>query len=169
MRVELATFVVVVGVMGGAAGATAAVDREQPAKPCSPPEVGALVVRFVDAFNAGDTRELGRIWAAKPYFRWYSTDAPGRRVLPIAADRATLLPYFARRHAQDERLALLSLRVNGNTPATGRGWKTYGNFEFRLVREAADLPATPYQGKGALHCYRSRPDQLIVWSMAPDA
>jgi hypothetical protein len=58
--------------------------------------------------------------------------------------------------------------VNGNTRATGRGWKTYGNFEFWLERAAVDLPATAYHGKGALHCYATRPDQLIVWAMGRD-
>jgi len=32
-----------------------------------------------------------------------------------------------------------------------------------------DLRATVYNGKGALLCYASRPDHLIVWSMAEAA
>lgn len=152
------------------AGAAAATGSERQVvivrvKLCTPAEVKRTVAGFIAAFNAGDTRRLDRAFAQKPYFRWYSTDAPGERLLPIAADRASLVPYFARRHALGERLALRSLRVNGNTLASGRGWKTYGNFQYTVVRQASDLPATDYRGKGALHCYATRPDELIVWSM----
>ena len=133
------------------------------AKACAPGEVRALVERFLAVFNAGDLARLDRTFAREPDFRWYSTDSPGRRFLPVAADRAGLIRYFARRHARDERLELQSLRVNSNTLAAP---KPYGNFEYRLVRRADDLAPTSYQGKGALHCYRSRPDAIIVWSMA---
>jgi hypothetical protein len=76
------------------------------------------------------------------------------------------VPYFARRHARGERLALDALQINGNTVTRARSFGTYGNFQFTLVREADDLARTDYQGKGALHCYASAPDRLIVWSMA---
>jgi hypothetical protein len=130
------------------------------AKLCAPAEVRSAVTRFVAAFNAG---QGARSFAREPDFRWYSTDAPGKRFLPIASDRGSLPRYFARRHARGERLALTSMQVNSNTDAQP---KPYGNFDYRLVRSADDLPATDYRGKGALHCYRSRPDELIVWSMA---
>jgi hypothetical protein len=133
-------------------------------KLCTPAEVRTTIGRFVTAFNAGDARGLGRVFAAEPDFRWYSTDAPGQRLLPAAADRDSLLRYFATRRERGERLTLTSVRVKGNTFATGR-LKSYGNFELKLVRRANDLPPTAYQGKGALHCYLERPDQLIVWSM----
>jgi hypothetical protein len=71
--------------------------------------------------------------------------------------------------AWGERLTLRSLRVNGNTIASGVGWKTYGNFEYALIREADDLAPTAYRGKGALHCYSSAADQLIVWSMGRES
>jgi len=155
----LVTSVILLGNRPGAAA------HAQPdsAKPCAPAEVGGLVVRFIDALNAGNVARLDRIFARKPDFRWYSTDAPGQRFLPIASDRASLMRYFARRHAHGEHLQLRSLRVNGNTLAQP---KPYGNFEYRLVRSAHDLPPTDYHGKGALHCHRSRPDAIIVWSMA---
>lgn len=149
-----------------ASGPTASAREHQRAKLCVPAEVERTVKRFLAAFNAGNLRALDGVFARKPYFRWYSTDAPGERFLPIAADRRNLVAYFAQRHGHGERLTLRSLRVNGNTVARGRSWKTYGNFEHRLVREADDLAPTEYQGKGSLHCYASRPDELIVWSMA---
>jgi hypothetical protein len=71
--------------------------------------------------------------------------------------------YFARRHAMGERLQLRSYRFNGNTPTVGR---PYGNFQYRLLRRARNLPATRYQGKGAAHCHAAQPDAIIVWSMA---
>jgi hypothetical protein len=126
--------------------------------------VKATVARFVNAFNSGAARALDRVFAQEPDFRWYSTDAPGQRFLPVAADRAGLMRYFARRHVRAERLTLTSLLVGGNTIASGT-LKSYGNFQYTLVREADDLAPTEYGGKGALHCYASRPDVLIVWSM----
>jgi hypothetical protein len=148
----------------GAASATGA--QPDRVKLCSPAEVRSTVDRFVAAFNAGDARRLDRIFSRRPYFRWYTTDAPGERFLPSAAHRGSLLPYFAQRHALGERLTLRSLRVNGNTVASGAGWKTYGNFQYTLVREATDLPATNYGGKGSLHCHRTTPDVIFVWSMS---
>ena len=132
-------------------------------KVCSPGEVGTLVKTFVRAFNAGGLEKLDDKFAQEPDFRWYSTDAPGQRFLPVAADRSGLMRYFARRHALGERLELRSFRFNGNTPTVG---KPYGNFEFRLVRRARNLAPTRYQGKGAAHCSAIEPDAIIVWSMA---
>ena len=120
--------------------------------------------RFLAAFNRGDSKALAAVWAAEPDFQWYSTPAPGARLRARASSRASLIPYFRGRHTRGERLELTALRVNGNTRAT----KPYGNFEYRLVRSARDLPPTDYHGKGALHCYAARPDVLIVWSMAVD-
>ncbi len=120
--------------------------------------------RFLAAFNRGDSTALRAVWAAEPDFQWYSTPAPGERLRARASDRASLIPYFRARHAQQERLELTAFRVNGNTSAA----RPYGNFEYRLVRSARGLPRTDYHGKGALHCYANRPDVLIVWSMTVD-
>jgi hypothetical protein len=132
---------------------------------CVAADVEALAGRFVDAFNRGDLAELDRVFAKEPEFDWYSTGAPGERLLPIAADRESLVPYFRDRHSRGERLALRTFRFNGNT----RGVRTYGNVEFTLMRQGDDLAPTAYQGKGAALCYRSRPDAVIVWSMAAAA
>jgi hypothetical protein len=167
LRAGLATLVAVGIAL--TVSARVAGERQERVKLCDPAEVSSVVDRFVAAFNTGNTRRLDRLFSRKPYFRWYSTDAPGERFLPVAASRASLLSYFARRHGSGERLTLRSLRVNGNTIASGVGWKTYGNFEYALVREADDLPPTPYRGKGALHCYSSASDQLIVWSMGRES
>ena len=152
-----------------APGAFASVDQATAAPPpkptlCSTAEVEGAVRRFLAAFNRGDSRALAAVWAAEPDFQWYSTSAPGERLRARARDRASLIPYFRARHARREHLELTAFRVNGNTPAA----KPYGNFEYRLVRSARDLRAMDYHGKGALHCYATRPDVLIVWSMAAD-
>ena len=131
---------------------------------CAPAEMDAAVKRFLAAFNRGDSKALAAVWAAEPDFQWYSTPAPGARLRARASDRASLIPYFRGRHARAERMDLTAFRVNGNTAAK----KPYGNFEYRLVRSARDLGATDYHGKGALHCYASRPDALIAWSMTVD-
>lgn len=131
---------------------------------CSTAEVERAVARFVDAFNRADRRTLVSVWAPEPDFQWYSTPGPGARLRGVAQDRPSLVPYFLRRQAKGERLVLTSLRVNGNT----EGRRPYGNFEYRLIRQADDLTPTEYQGKGSLHCYPARvgPDKLSVWSMA---
>jgi hypothetical protein len=132
---------------------------------CAAADVEALAGRFVDAFNRGDLGELDMVFAREPQFEWYSTNAPGERLLPIAMDRPSLVPYFSERHTRGERLTLRTFRFNGNTT----GARTYGNFEYTLTRQADDLTPTAYQGKGAALCYRNRPDAIIVWSMAPAA
>lgn len=134
---------------------------EQPTL-CTAGEVEALVGRFVGAFNKGDAGELDDIFAREPEFEWYSTDAPGERLTPLANDRPSLVPYFRDRHALSEQLKLGSFTFNGNTT----GSRPYGNFVYTLTRSADDLGATPYRGKGAALCYRSRSDVIFVWSMS---
>lgn len=128
---------------------------------CTATEVRALADQFVRAFNAGDQPALQRLWAHAGHgFAWYSTDAPGRRIDPAARDRSTLGAYFAERHAHQEALHLTSFQFNGNTPG-------YGNFQYTLIRQASDLAATAYVGKGAAVC-DTTPRTLGVWSMARD-
>jgi len=68
------------------------------------------------------------------------------------------MDYFAARHAADERLTLMQLKIKG---VSGRG---YRNFEFRLMRSATDLAGgpVPYNGTGASNCFTGR---LITWVM----
>jgi hypothetical protein len=136
---------------------------EQPVA-CTGPEVEQLTNRFIGAFNAGDLEALDNIFAHEPDFEWYSTLAPGERLTPLANDRASLIPYFRDRHALGEQLVLRSFTFNGNDP----GSRPYGNFVYRLTRSADDLAPTPYHGKGASLCYRSRADVLFVWSMGAE-
>ena len=92
------------------------------------------------------------------------TDAPGERLtLAAASDRPSLVPYFAARHALGERLTLRSFRFNGNTGI--QRTRPYGNFEYGLTRSVEDLEPTPYYGKGAALCYRTRSDLIFVWAM----
>jgi hypothetical protein len=137
---------------------------EQPIA-CTGGEVEELTKRFIGAFNAGNLEELDGIFAQEPDFEWYATGAPGERLLPLASDRDSLVPYFRQRHDLGERLTLDSFRFNGNTLGT----RTYGNFEYTLTRSADDLLPTAYAGKGAALCYRNRSDLLIVWAMAASA
>ena len=145
---------------------TALAATRTPAQPgasadCTSAEVQALVDAFVHAFNVGDQRTLQHLWARRGQgFQWYSTDAPGQRFDPVARDRAGLAGYFVRRHTDGETLRLTSFRFNGNTDG-------YGNFQYTLIRAAADLPPTAYIGKGAAICGRM-PRTLGVWSMAKD-
>jgi hypothetical protein len=128
---------------------------------CTTSEVETLVGRFVEAFNAGDTAALDRLFAREPEFEWYTTDGPGERDIPLAYDRGSLVSYFRDRHDRGEALDLHSVTFNGNTT----GARTYGNFVYSLTRRADDLEPTDYRGKGAALCYPTRADQIFVWSM----
>jgi hypothetical protein len=132
---------------------------------CAVGEVEELATRFVRAFNDGNLEELDGIFAREPDFEWYSTAAPGERLLPLAGDRPSLVPYFRERHELGERLTLNSFRFNGNTRAS----RPYGNFEYTLTRRANDLLPTAFAGKGAALCYQSRSDLIFVWSMGAAA
>ena len=131
--------------------------------PCTPSEVRTTVRRILAAFNRGDLDALDRSFARDPGFRWYSTAEPGRRRPMVIRARGSLVPYLARRHARGERLHLENIRVNGKTEAN----PAYGNFTFHLTRRSENLEQTRYQGKGAAYCFRTAPDVVLVWSMAP--
>jgi len=121
--------------------------------------VHKLVVDFIDAFNAGNQRTLEGLWAQPGNsWAWYATDAPGARFKSVAADRAGLGAYFARRYTKMESLRLTSFKYHGVTGATAQ-------FEYTLIRKADDLPATAYGGKGDAVCWL-RPLTIGTWSMA---
>lgn len=144
--------------------ASARGSREGTTKLCSPAEVSTLVRNFIAAFNRGDGARLDTLFAREPDFGWFSTTAPGARFREAAKNRATLARYFRSRHVRAERLQLRSLRVNRNTVAAGM--TPYANFEYRLIRQANDLPPTRYHGKGSAHCFSTTPDQIFIWSMS---
>jgi hypothetical protein len=153
MTIRLVIGAVAVAVAAGAPGATAADTRA-----CAPTEVRQLVVRFIAAFNAGDMARLDAIFAKEPGFQWYSTGKPGDRRDPMSRNRATLIPYFARRHRQHERLTLVSWAGGGN--ANG-----FAHYQFHVVRRAKDAPRPlRLEGKGAAICSASG-DTIAVWAM----
>jgi hypothetical protein len=119
-----------------------------------------LVVRFVEAYNKGDVRRLDRIFAPEPAFFWYSAPGPGQRFSPAAEDRASLMPYFAARHAAGDRLRLKRWQYNGR-----RATDDTGHFEFTFRRRTPGVRGgRSYDavGKGAIACARR---QIIVTSV----
>jgi hypothetical protein len=127
--------------------------------PCTPDTIHQVVEGFIAAFNRGDLPQLDQLVSSQQ-FVWYSTDAPGQRLNAEAYNRDNLIAYFAARHRQHERLALISLDVSYTTTRDGGFW-------FRLTRSADDgLPPTRYNGKGGVQC-ATKPISLIVWSMDP--
>lgn len=126
---------------------------------CTDQTVNQVVQHFIDAFNRGDFAQLDQL-VSDQRFGWYSTDAPGERLNAEAADRSTLMAYFAARHRQHERLVLTWLNVTfTNAGAAG--------FWFRVTRSADDgLPPTTYNGKGEIQCGVA-PSNLVVWAMDP--
>lgn len=148
---------------------------------CSPREVAALVNRFFDAFNRGDAAALEEIWTTEDspgrpiepagrQFRWYSVTEGGSVVRApwrhrSVYDRPELLPYFAERHRQNERMQLVALSVRKSREPWAAG------ITFSVRRDADDLPARLggrrriAGGKGGIDCERR---QIYLWSMGMD-
>src|SRR5258708_7665386 len=98
--------------------------------PCGPPQGALQVIRFMRAFNAGDTGALDRLVARPDWFRsYYVGGQPGARTDSNGMDRATLLPYFAERYAAGEQLALVSAHFSAKRDHNG-----FLGFYFTLVR-----------------------------------
>ena len=139
-----------------------------PSRDCAVAEGHRLVARFIRAFNAGASARLDALWAkddhdgdaGTPSFQWYSTGKPGARFGREAANRSTLIRYFAARHRRGERLRLIYMSRGGNSNG-------YFDFVFHIHRQARDLrrPGV-FEGKGAAICSHAGA-QLAVWSVGP--
>jgi hypothetical protein len=124
---------------------------------CSAEASRATWVAFVSAYTRGDFTRLDSLFAQRPRFQWYSANAPGVRRTAAARNRDTLMAYFRARHAEDDRLRLVSFTFNGN-----------GNFTYRLRRSAGDYRHGAWFGligKAAVACSDSSAPQLIVVSL----
>ena len=120
---------------------------------CASPEaVRALISEFIDAYDRGETGLADRFFATAPSFQWYS-EQPVREGAP-AYDRTTLESFLRQRHADGDRLTVVSVEFN-----SVRGG--FGNFGFVLDRGGKALPS-----KGALDCASRK---SIVWSIGPNA
>jgi hypothetical protein len=123
---------------------------------CRAKGVRSALASFARAFDRGDFEAVDQIFADEPDFQWYATDG---RIGRAAKQRATLIPYFRRRHARGERLGVRRFRFTGNSPH-------YGNFEMTMRRS---LPRVrrgrwlPVPGKGAAVCAGGT-TRLIVMS-----
>ena len=131
--------------------------------PCGPPQRALQVIRFMSAFNAGDTGALGHLVAGADWFKSYWVGGePGGRTESNGMDRVTLLPYFAERHAAGEQLALVSAHFGAKRNHLG-----FLDFNFTLVRTADDLnQPVLYDGKGALACL-AKGIPIGLWVMGP--
>jgi hypothetical protein len=124
---------------------------------CTSAEVRQLLDAFVAAYNRGDLRALDRIVAGPDLFQWYASGPPAPRFRDDAHNRATLMDYFAGRHAAGERLQVLDFRFNGNGAV-------FGDFQYQLTRAGTDFESRHVIGKGAAVC-NQRPRRIAVWSM----
>jgi len=126
---------------------------------CTAATTKALVRSFVADYNMGRVAAINTMWAPGPYFQWFSTRAPGRRLGAQAYGRATLAAYFRSRVHVHERLVMTKLGA-GYDPK-----RNIVNFGGYLLRSADDIHSTaPHSFKGAADC-RSGSPSLIVWSM----
>src|SRR5438067_2785869 len=117
-----------------------------------PEQVRALITEFIDAYDQGETGLADRFFATGPAFQWYS-EQPLREGSP-AYERSTLEAYLRQRHADGDRLTVMSVQINSVSSG-------HGNFGFVLDRAGTQLPS-----KGALDCASHK---FIVWSIGPNA
>jgi hypothetical protein len=120
----------------------------------SPHDTAALISNFLDAFNRGDSTELGRFFGTD--LMWYSVTEPERNF--VAYNKDELLKYFKGRHAHHERLQLVSIEVRGPS------WHGGVDIVYALTRKADDLglQGQSLSGKGAVSCGDRT---IFVWSM----
>ena len=117
-----------------------------------PAAVRALISDFIDRYNRGELGLADRFFATGPDFQWYS-EQPLREG-SSAYDRLTLEAYLVQRHADGDRLSVVSVQFNSVSSG-------HGNFGFVLDRAGTQLPS-----KGALDCATRK---FIVWSIGPNA
>jgi hypothetical protein len=118
------------------------------AEDCHSKDVRSALGAFADAYSRGDFATLDSLFAAKPEFQWYSTDAPGTRLRSGSKKRSTLIPYFEARHRKHDRFRLRSFKFNGNSPR-------WGNFQMTMRRRADEFRGGDWFGvfgKGAAIC-----------------
>jgi hypothetical protein len=157
--------------VGSAAGASTAsttastVRAGGPITNCTVMQTRSSLVSFIAAFNAGAYRRLDGMFAGPSWFRWYSSSAPGMRFDPQAQMRNTLVAYFRARHAQRERLRLVSFKFNGNSLG-------YGNFIWKMKRSAGDFRAGAWftvEAKGAALCEGASTRFIVMSVGAPES
>jgi hypothetical protein len=166
VRVLLAT-VALVGLAAGAAvaGAEPSVPARRGVTACTKSETRSALVSFVRAFNAGDYRRLNELFAGHPWFRWYSSSAPGARLDAQAQQRSTLISYFRDRHARSDRFKLVSFRFTGNSNG-------FGNFTWKMERSAADFRDRAWfvtEAKGAAVCQGGDARFVVMSIGAPES
>ena len=148
-------------VVGSAAGAS----RAGPITKCTALQTRSALTSFVTAFNAGNSRRLNALFAPPSWFRWYSSSAPGERFDPEAGRRNTLIAYFRARHAQRDRLQLVSFNFNGNSQG-------YGNFVWKMKRSATDFQNGAWfnvEAKGAALCEGATTRFIVMSVGAPES
>jgi hypothetical protein len=117
-------------------------------------DTAVSISNFLDAFNGGDNSQIGRFFG--PDLLWYSVTESNRNF--VAYHEEDLLKYFEGRHANHERLQLVSIDVEGPS------WHGGVDIVYTLTRQADDLgiQGQSVRGKGAVNCERRT---IFVWSM----
>jgi hypothetical protein len=108
---------------------------------CGRADVAALVRRFQDAYNAGDTAGLATVVQETVNFSIAGGAAP-----VIAVGREAFVAGALARHAADERIVVTRIYVARDTGGTA--------MEIAATRTATDLPAggQRLRGKGTMWC-----------------
>ncbi len=163
------TLVSVVLAMAVGAVGSAQASRLPESYECSRRDVRKLVTSSIRAYNRGDVARLDEIYAEEPDFLGYY--AAPERTHRKGEDRSTLMPYFERRHALDDRLTLKVFWVQAE-----REPDDSFDFYFELERNSRQSRARgSYAGKGnARHAIAvslespTRPFRcrLRLWNMA---
>jgi hypothetical protein len=144
---------------------------------CSPQDAAILILQFFEAYNEGNQEQLVHFFEPRLSVPgllegWYSDTIIAENVGNksdrrhfVSSSREDLLAYFAERHAQFERVQLLSLDVHPTS-------NTRIDVSYTYMRQANDVQPGPNgvgrmgDGKGVIKC----PDQKIgIWSMGTAA
>lgn len=138
---------------------------------CRAESVGGLAVRFADALNRADQRQLMRIWSGR--FEWFSvTGSPGVASIgvPVEGRRRHFVAYTAQdalRYVGNSpglHMRLEELVVSGRARSGGVDVFYGGAWTEPTVGERREFGLV---GKGFVNCGgRSASPSIRVWSMA---
>ena len=126
---------------------------------CAPSRAAGIVVRFIDAFNAGDQTSLESLFTATPTVGAMN---PPPRSYFISTSVPQLLEYFAERHRQHEKLRMPELHLYYGAPRVGLG--------PTVERSADDIVTESAITKGELDCASGKIDRFLFggWGRSPD-
>jgi hypothetical protein len=155
----LAAAAVALTACGGGGGTSSTASDDSLAPGCEVAVMGRSVRAFLAAISSGDRAKLDRrLSPADDFVRLTVIDPEGRRF--STADRGKALDYLAARHAQNESLRVLQLRVARGVDAN------HDTVTGSATRVAADVGRDLVAFDGAVDCVHG---SISRWRLRPSA